>query len=63
MLMKANPDKSIFEALALAFAEETHVNVDDKVYPVEQFVQLDDDEQIEHPAEQAVQFGTYVMKF
>jgi len=61
MLMKAKPAMSMFDDLALAFADETQVKVEDKVYPVEQLVQFDDEEQIEQPAEQAVQFGTLVM--
>jgi len=48
---------------ALAFAEfEEQVYVDVNVYPDEQFVQFDDDEQIEQPAEHAVQFGTFETK-
>jgi hypothetical protein len=60
MLMKAKPDKSMFDDFDVLFADEAQVNVDVKVYPVEQFVQFDAEEQMEHPAEQAVQFGTNV---
>jgi hypothetical protein len=60
MLMKANPERSIFDDFDVLFADEAHVKVEVKVYPVEQLVQFVDDEQIEHPAEQAVQFGVYV---
>jgi len=61
MLMKAKPARSMFDALPVTLADETQVKVDDKVYPVEQFVQLVDEEQIEQPAEHAVQFGTFVI--
>jgi len=59
MLINANPASNMFEALAFAEFDE-HVYVEVKVYPDEQFVQFDEDEQIEQPDEQAVQFGTFV---
>jgi len=60
MLINANPASNIFEALALAEFDE-HVYVDVNVYPDEQFVQFVEDEQIEQPAEHAVQLGTFVI--
>jgi len=54
MLMKARPANKAFEDLAFALLFE-HVYVDVKVYPEEQFVQFDEDEQIAQFDEHAVQ--------
>jgi len=62
MLMKANPERSMFDDFEVVEADEAQVKVDVKVNPVEQLVQFVFDVQIEQPAEQAVQLGTFVMK-
>jgi len=58
MLIKANPERSMFDDFDVVEAVEAQVKVDVNVYPVEQLVQFVADEQIEQPAEQAVQFVT-----